>query len=55
VVGGVPVFITVYIPFWVVAMYCYDWSPKVQKAVIGTMFAVNAISLIVFAGFLKWI
>ncbi len=53
--GAFPVFITVYIPFWVVAMYCYDWSPKVQKAVIGTMFAVNAISLIVFAGFLKWI
>ncbi len=53
--GSLPVFITVYIPFWVVAMYCYDWSPKVQKAVIGTMFAVNAISVIVFAGLLKWI
>ncbi len=53
--GALPVFITVYIPFWVVAMYCYDWPPKVQKAVIGSMFAVNAISVIVFAGFLKWI
>jgi hypothetical protein len=53
--GAVPVFVTVYIPFFVVSMYSYDWKPKTQKVVIGTMFAINAIMLIVFAGILKWI
>ncbi len=53
--GAVPVFITVYIPFFVVSMYSYDWKPKTQKVVIGTMFAINAIMMIVFAGILKWI
>jgi hypothetical protein len=53
--GAVPVFITVYIPFFVVSMYSYDWKRKTQKTVIGAMFAVNAIMLIVFAGILKWI
>jgi hypothetical protein len=53
--GAVPVFVSVYIPFFVVSMYSYDWKPKTQKIVIGTMFAINAIMLIVFAGILKWI
>lgn len=53
--GAIPVFITVYIPFFVVAFYCYDWKPKVQKIVIGSMLAVNVISMIVFAGILHWI
>ena len=53
--GSLPVFVTVYIPFFVVSMYCYDWAPKVQKAVIGTLFAVNALMLVVFAGILRWI
>ncbi|MBN2224878.1 MAG: hypothetical protein JW765_09415 [Deltaproteobacteria bacterium] len=53
--GAVPVFVSVYIPFFVVSMYSYDWKPKTQKVVIGTMFAINAIMLIVFAGILKWI
>jgi hypothetical protein len=53
--GSFPVFVTVYIPFFVVSMYCYDWAPKVQKTVIGTLFAVNACMLIVFAGILGWI
>jgi hypothetical protein len=53
--GSLSVFITVYIPFWVVSMYCYDWQPKTQIKVIGGMFAVNATMLIVFAGILKWI
>lgn len=53
--GALTVFITVYIPFWVVSMYCYDWAPKKQKVVIGSMFAVNALMIIVFAGILGWI
>jgi hypothetical protein len=36
-------------------MYSYDWKPRVQKIVIGSLFAVNAVMLIVFAGILRWI
>jgi hypothetical protein len=53
--GALPVFITVYIPFFVVSMYSYDWKPKTQISVIGTLFAINAAMLVVFAGILKWI
>jgi len=53
--GALPVFITVYVPFFVVSMYCYDWQPKTQMRVIGGLFAVNAAALILFAGILRWI
>ena len=53
--GAFPVFITVYIPFFAVSMFCHDWKPKAQKIVIGSLFAVNAALLIVFAGILGWI
>jgi hypothetical protein len=53
--GALPVFVTVYIPFFVVSMYAYDWQPRVQKLVIGSLAAVDALLLIVFAGILKWI
>jgi len=53
--GSFPVFISVYIPFFVISMYSYDWKPKTQIMFIGSLFAFNAIMLIVFAGFLKWI
>ncbi len=53
--GALPVFVTVYIPFFVVSMYCHDWKPAVQRAVIGSLFGVNAAMLIVFGVFLKWI
>jgi hypothetical protein len=33
----------------------YDWTAKRQRTVIGSLFLVNAVMLIVFAGFLKWI
>ncbi len=49
------VFVFVYIPFFVTACYAYDWTPKKQKAVIGILFAINAILLVVFAGILQWI
>jgi len=53
--GALPVFITVYIPFFLAAFYCYDWTPKKQVAFIGTFFALDAVALILFAGPLKWI
>ena len=53
--GAFPVFVTVYIPFFVVSMYSYDWTPKKQRQIIGGMFAANVVMLIVFAGILKWI
>jgi len=53
--GALPVFITVYIPFFVVSMYSYDWKPRIQKQVIGSLATVNVILLIIFAGILHWI
>jgi hypothetical protein len=53
--GAFPVFVTVYIPFFAVSMYSYDWTPRRQRLVIGGMFAINIAALIVFAGILKWI
>lgn len=53
--GALPVFITVYIPFFLMANFAYDWKPRTQKTVIGTLIAVDIIAMIIFAGFLKWI
>ena len=53
--GAIPVFITVYIPFFIIAFLCYDWKPKVQRIFIGSLAGVNALLLIVFAGILHWI
>lgn len=53
--GAFPVFITVYIPFFAMAFYCYDLAPKTQQKVIGGMAALNALMLVLFAGVLGWI
>jgi hypothetical protein len=53
--GALPVFITVYIPFFVAAFYVYDWKPVAQKRFLGTLFILNLTALILFAGVLKWI
>ena len=53
--GAIPVFITVYIPFFLAATYSYYWKPQMQKKFIGTLFTINAVSLIIFAGILGWI
>jgi hypothetical protein len=53
--GSFTVFVTVYIPFFLAANLAYDWKPKRQITFIGSLFAVNALMLIVFAGILKWI
>jgi hypothetical protein len=53
--GAFPVFVTVYIPFFLAAFYVYDWTRRAQILFIGTLFAINAVSLAVFAGVLHWI
>ena len=53
--GAFPVFVTVYIPFFLAAFYCHDWKPKTQITFIGSVAAVDVLALIVFAGILKWI
>ncbi|MBW6457939.1 MAG: hypothetical protein K0B52_02135 [FCB group bacterium] len=53
--GSLPVFITVYIPFFLAANYAYYWEPKKQRTFIGGLFILNVLLLIVFAGILKWI
>lgn len=53
--GALPVFITVYIPFFLAAFYCYDWKPRMQVTFISAFFALDALMLAVFAGGLHWI
>ena len=53
--GALPVFITVYIPFFLAAFYCYDWKPATQVRFIGGLAALDALLLAVFAGILGWI
>lgn len=53
--GALPVFVTVYIPFFVVSFLCHDWKPKTQRLVIGILFGIDVLMMVVFAGILKWI
>jgi hypothetical protein len=53
--GALPVFVLVYIPFFVAAFSCYDWPPPRQIRFIGGVFALDAAMLVVFAGVLSWI
>ena len=53
--GAIPVFVTVYIPFFLAANFAYDWDARRQKLFIGGLFGINAAMLVVFAGILKWI
>jgi hypothetical protein len=53
--GALPVFVTVYIPFFLAAFYCYDWQPRTQVRFIGAFFGADALMLLVFAGLLHWI
>lgn len=53
--GAFPVFVTVYIPFFVVSFLCYDWKPRTQRTVIGALFAGDVILMVIFAGILHWI
>ena len=53
--GAATVFVSVYIPFFVISAYCYDWRPAIQKKFIGGLFILNAAMLIVFGAVLGWI
>jgi hypothetical protein len=35
--------------------YAYDWKPKVQKIVIGSLEGIDFAAMVLFAGVLKWI
>ena len=48
-------FVTVYIPFFLAALYCHDGKPKQQATFIGAFFGMDAGMLVVLAGLLKWI
>ena len=53
--GAIPVFITVYIPFFLAAFYCHDWQPKVQKRFLAWIWGIDVAALIVFIPILHWI
>jgi hypothetical protein len=53
--GAFPVFVTVYILFFLAAFYCYDWKPRTQAIFISTVAAVDVLMMVVFASILKWI
>ena len=53
--GALPVFVTVYVPFFLASNFAYDWTPRVQRRFIGGLFALDALLLVVFAGILGWI
>lgn len=53
--GAIPVFITVYIPFFLAAFWAFDWPKKIRLRFICGMASLNSILLILFAGILKWI
>ena len=53
--GALPVFVTVYIPFFLVANFAYDWKPHIQRNVIGTIAGIDIAAMVLFAGILGWI
>lgn len=53
--GALPVFLTVYIPFFLAAFYCRDWPRRTQVGFIAGFAGVDALALVVFAGVLGWI
>jgi hypothetical protein len=53
--GAIPVFITVYIPFFLAAFLCHDWQPKTQKRFLAWVWGIDIAALVLFAGILHWI
>ncbi|HEY9053665.1 MAG TPA: GNAT family N-acetyltransferase [Rectinemataceae bacterium] len=53
--GAFPVFVTVYIPFFLMANFAYDWKQAAQRRVIGSLVGADALAMILFAGILAWI
>lgn len=53
--GAGPVFVTVYVPFFLAAVYAHDWAPRRRAGFIGGLAALNVALLVVFGGWLGWI
>ncbi len=53
--GAFPVFVSVYIPFFAISVWCHDTQPAMQRIAILSMLIINVSMLTIFAGFLKWI
>jgi hypothetical protein len=53
--GALPVFLFVYIPFFLAAFYVHDWQPRRQVAFISSLLGLNLALLLVFGGWLRWI
>lgn len=53
--GAFPVFLTVYVPFFLASNFAYDWTPRQQRIRIGSLAALDLLMMIVFAGILGWI
>jgi hypothetical protein len=53
--GSIPVFVTVYIPFFWAAAYAYDAPPKTRTRFITIIAGLDIALLFIFAGILKWI
>lgn len=53
--GALPVFATVYIPFFAAAFWCYDQPRPVQIRLIASLYSLVGLALILFAGWLRWI
>jgi hypothetical protein len=53
--GAFPVFVAVYIPFFLAAFLCHDWRPRAQIAFVGTVAGLDVLLMVVFAGVLGWI
>jgi hypothetical protein len=52
--GALPVFVTVYVPFFAAAVWCFDAPLKKSFTFVGALGAVNLAGLVVF-GLLGWI
>ena len=53
--GALPVFISVYIPFFLAAFFCHDWPASTQKRFLLAMALINTGALVLFGGILGWI
>ena len=52
--GALPVFVTVYIPFFAAAVWCHDAEPKKSIAFIRVLGGINLVGLVLF-GLMGWI
>ncbi|MGH0035382.1 MAG: hypothetical protein ACQGVK_10190 [Myxococcota bacterium] len=53
--GVLPVFATVYIPFFAAAVWAHDHPGGHRRRLIGGLFALDALLLLIFGPILRWI